>query len=180
MLTVRALTTKLVNLCVRAVVTRSGERYQAQWLGDRVTPPVENFQPQGLHFRVPVGAEHLLLAPCGETSAAVMLGAHKRSAMPKDTLAEGEGGLHYLGTYGVYLKANGEVHLGGGIAADDFVALAAKVDAGLAAIQSKFDAHTHPVSGAVPAVAGTPATTTATLTLIGTVPSTAAAKVKAT
>src|SRR6187401_3086677 len=127
MLSVRALSTKIINLCVRAVVTRSGERYQAQWLGDRITPPVENFQPQGLHFRVPVGAEHLLLAPCGETSAAVMVGAHKRSAMPKDVLAEGEGGLHYLGTYAVFVGKDGTVHLGGGIGAAEFVVLADKL-----------------------------------------------------
>jgi len=183
MINVRALATKVVNLCVRAVVTRSGERYQAQWLGDRTTPPVENFQPQGLHFRVPVGAEHLLLSPCGETSAAIMLGAHVRSGLPTDTLAEGEGGLHYLGTYGVYLKANGEVHLGGGVAATDFVALATKTEAALDKIQKAFDAHTHVVTGAVPAVTTPvviPPATQAVLVPIGDVGSVAASKVKAT
>jgi len=127
MLSIRALTTKLVNLCVRAVVTRSGTQYQAQWLGDRVTSLLENFQPQGVHFRVPVGAEHLLLAPCGEASAAVMLGAHLRSAMPTETIPEGTGGLHYLGTFGVYIDQFGTVHLVGGVAALDYVALAGKV-----------------------------------------------------
>lgn len=148
MLSVRALTTKIINLCVRAVVTRSGEQYQAQWLGDRVTPPVENFQPQGLHFRVPVGAEHLLLSPCGETSAAVMIGAHKRNAMPKDTLAEGEGGLHYLGTFCVFVAKDGTVNLGGGVAATDYVALAAKVDTAIANIVTYVNAHVHTGNGA--------------------------------
>jgi hypothetical protein len=171
MLSPRALATKIVNLCVRAVVTRSGEQYQAQWLGDRITPPVENFQPQGLHFRVPVGAEHLLLSPCGETSAAVMVGAHKRSAMPKDKIGEGEGGLHYLGTFAVFVGKDGTVHLGGGIGASDYVALAKKVDAALTTIQSTFDAHTHPAPGGA---------TSATLTLIKPLESTAASKVKAT
>jgi hypothetical protein len=69
--------------------------------------------------------------------------------------------------------------LAGGVSGHDFVALAAKVDARLAAIQSKFDAHTHVVSttGSASAQSGTAA---APASGIGTLDSTAATKVKAT
>lgn len=62
----------------------------------------------------------------------------------------------------------GGIELGASAAA--FVALADKVDAALASIQSIFDAHVHPETGA---------TTSPTATLIGTLDSVAASKVKA-
>lgn len=137
---VRQLRVKLQNLVVRGVVDRSGPRYQVRGLGDRVQPNREHFQSQGLHFRAPAGAEGILVAPVGETANAVLLGAHKRSALPTATLADGEGGLHFLGTYAVYLAADGKVHLGGGTAAADFVALAAKVATELSRVNSDFTA----------------------------------------
>lgn len=136
----RRLRVKLQNLVLRGVVTRSGPRYQVQHLGDRVHPDMELFQPQGVHFQAPVGSEGMLLAPAGETSSAVFLGAHKRSALPSATLADGEGGLHFLGTYAVYIAADGKVHLGGGTAASDFVALAAKVTTELGRVKDDFTA----------------------------------------
>ncbi len=123
----RFLRVKIQNLVQRGVVTISGERYQGTHLGGRVADDLEHFAPQGLHFRAPVGSEYLQLHPVAETANAVMVCAHDRSGLPSDTMAVGEGGLHYRGTFKVFVSADGKVHLGGGIAASDFVALAAKV-----------------------------------------------------
>lgn len=91
--------------------------------------------------------------------------------VPGAALVPGEGGLHFLGTYAVYLAADGKVHLGGGTAASDFVALAALVKARLDHIQSIFDAHIHP---------STSGTISPSVTPIGALASVAATKVKAT
>lgn len=124
---VRKLRVKLQNIVVRAVVDLPGRTYQVRHLGDRVASKIELFQTQGVHFRAPAGAQGILLAPAGETTSAVLVAA--QGTVPTATLTPGEGGLHYLGTFGVWLAADGKVHLGGGTAAADFVALAAKVSA---------------------------------------------------
>ncbi len=131
-------------LITRAKVDRSpaaGNLYQLAWLGGRVTPDVEHMQPQGLHFRAPGAAQGALLAPSADPSVAVVVGLG--GALPPDDLVEGEGGLHYLGEWRVFVDADGKVHLG---ARDpsDFVALASKVDQAIndlnTAISAGFDA----------------------------------------
>lgn len=155
MATLRSIGVQLQNLIVRGVVSRAGHKYQVKWLGDRVTPPVENFQPQGLYFRAPVGSECAAISPTGDTANAVLIGLHKRSAEPTDTIPEGAGGLHYLGTFGVYLAPDGTVHLGGGVAASDFVALAAKVTTQLNVLKAAIeDAVPVPNDGGVALQAG--------------------------
>ena len=66
-----------------------------------------------------------------------------------------------------------------GPSASDFIALSSKVDAAIAAIQSKFDAHTHPFT-AVIASGGSPvaSVTSATATPAGVQPTTASTLVK--
>lgn len=182
---IRQLRVKLQNLVVRGVIDRSGVRYQVRWFGDRVAPNREDFQSQGLHFRAPAGAECIVVCPGGETANAVLLGAHKRSAMPSATLADGEGGLHFLGTYAVYLDKNGLVHLGGGTAAADFVALAAKVATELGKISSDLTtlkAATSTGLGGVPVAGGALASAfnTSTAAVPQSHASVAATKVKAT
>lgn len=142
----RQLRVKLQNLIVRAVVDRSSDTnrrgpYQVAHFAGRAVPGVEILQPQGLHFHVPAGADGLLLAPAGETSSAVMVAAS--GATPGgEGVQPGEGGLHYLGAYKVFVNAGGEVHLGEQVA-DDFVALAGLVDARIAAIVAYINAHVH-------------------------------------
>ncbi len=130
-------------LITRAKVDRSpaaGNLYQLAWLGGRVTPDVEHMQPQGLHFRAPGAAQGALLAPSADPSVAVVVGLG--GALPPDDLVEGEGGLHYLGEWRVFVDADGKVHLG---ARDpsDFVALASLVAAELDAIRTYVNGHTH-------------------------------------
>ncbi len=122
----RRLRVKIQNLVQRGVVTVSanGNRYQGRHMGGRVADELENFQPQGLHFRVPLRAEYIQVHPAAEPANAVMLGAHVRGTLPTDAIPEGTGGLHYLGEFAVYIDEDQIVHLGGGIAAADFVALA--------------------------------------------------------
>ncbi len=123
----RFLRVKIQNLVQRGVVTLSGTRYQGTHMGGRVADELESFEPQGLHFRAPVGAEYVQLHPGAEPANALMICAHDRGGLPADELEQGEGGLHLLGTYKVFLDSDGKVHIGGGAAASDFVALAAKV-----------------------------------------------------
>lgn len=126
------------NLVTRVTVDRSGKYVQLKGLGDNVRPDVESFQPQGFYSRPPAGAVGVMVAPAGDGSAAVALGLHKRSALPT-TPNDGECGLHYLGTWKVFVAADGSVHLG---AKDpgDFVALASKVDAAISTLKTAIGA----------------------------------------
>lgn len=126
----RRLRTKIQNLVTRGIVDRPGKRYQVSGMGDDVRPEVAHLEPQGLHFRAPVGADGVVLCPAGVSESALLVCA--QGAVPSATLAPGEGGLHFLGTYAVYLDAEGKVHLGGGTAAAAFAARADKVDAFIA------------------------------------------------
>lgn len=166
---IRRLRTKLQNLIMLALVDRAGKRYQILGAGDQARPDVAYMQPQGLHFRAPAQAKGVVLCPAATPENAVLINA--QGSTPADTLAEGEGGLHYLGTFKVYCKANGEVHLAGGTAAADFVALAQKVDTAIANIRTFINTHTHSAPGGV---TGVPSP------LLGAQASTAASKVKAT
>ena len=143
----RDLYVKLQNLVRRARVDRPGVKPQVAHLGDALVPDVEHMEPQGVHFIAPSGAQGVLLSPNGVTAAAVALGLG--GAVPTDSVAAGEGGLHYLGAYKVFLKADGTLALGA-FAPSDWVALASKVDSELTSIKSDltgikaaFDAHTH-------------------------------------
>lgn len=126
----RRLRVKIQNLVQRGVVTVTGpsRRYQGKHVGGRVSDDLENFQPQGLHFRVPPGAEYVQVHPGAIQENAVMLGAHVRNTLPEDAIPEGTGGLHYLGEFAVYIDEDGVVHLGGGVSAAEFVALAPKIN----------------------------------------------------
>ncbi len=120
---------------IRGVVSRAivnsraaSKLYQVLWLDDRVSADVEYFEPQGVHFNAAGDAVGALLSPGGNKSASVLLCAS--GASPSDATAPGEGGLHYLGTYKVFCKADGTLALGA-YAPADFVALASRVNAEL-------------------------------------------------
>jgi len=150
----KRLRVKVQNLVLRAVVDRPGARYQVLHIGGRIHPDVEWFQGQGVYFAAGVGAEGILVCPSATSENAVLLAVGDRAALPPHIgLAAGEGGLHYQGTFKVFLDHNGKVQLGGGNtvghAAADFVALAAKVDAAIANIRTYINAHTHPTTATI-------------------------------
>lgn len=124
----------LRNMVTRVFVNRSGERPQVEWFGGRVTPDATVLEPQGLHFVAPAGAGGAQLAPGGDPSNAVLVGLG--GSKPADSIAEGEGGLHLLGTFKIFLAADGTLHLG---AKDpsDFVALAGPVADALQALSDR-------------------------------------------
>jgi hypothetical protein len=168
----RKLRTRLQNLVLRASVDRPGVRYQISSVGDSSRSDIEHMEPQGLHFRAPVGAEGIELRPGAVPENSVLVCA--QGDAPEDVLLPGEGGLHYLGTFKVFCKSNGEVHLAGGTGAADFVALAQKVDTAIANIRTYINAHVHPgvtTGGGVTGAVAVP---------LGAQASSAAAKVKAT
>ncbi len=99
------------NVIARCKVDRTGIKPQLTWLGGaRTTPDVEHMQPQGYHFIASADAQGVLAAPAGDPSVAVSLGLG--GPIPDGDDAPGEGGLHYLGSWRVYLAADGTIHLG--------------------------------------------------------------------
>lgn len=166
----RELLVKIQNLVRFGFVTRASVRPQVELQGGDVAPSVQVLEPQGLHFRAPVGASGMMLAPNAVSSEATLVSVG--GDVPAEALNAGEGGLHYLGAFKVFLAEDGTLHLGSKMPAD-FVALASLVDARISAIQAKFDAHVHP------GVTAGGASTSVTPTLIGPLPSVASAKLKA-
>lgn len=140
----RRLRNMLQNLITYAAVDRPGTRYQVSGVGEHVRPAVDHLEPQGLHFRAPAGARGVALQPGGVPENVVLLNA--QGTTPGDALEPGMGGLHYLGTYKVFLDEDGNVRLG----ASNASALAARadyVDARLDAIVTYINAHTHAETG---------------------------------
>jgi hypothetical protein len=150
---------KIQNMIKRVIVDRPGTTPQLKHLGDGVLPNVEHLEPQGLHFIAVAGADGVVVCPSAQTSATVALGLS--GPVPTDAIDPGEGGLHYMGTFKVFLAKDGTTHLGQKDP-DDFVAKAQlvldelnQVKQDLTDFKSKFDGHVHP------------AITTATLGLSG-------------
>jgi hypothetical protein len=140
------LLTRLRNLITRTLVDSRGSdgTYQVLWSADRVSAGVEYLEPQGVHFRPPKDALGLTISPHADRSAAVLIDA--QGTVPTDTISAGEGGLHYLGDYQVFLSSDGTLSLGAK-AATDWVALASLVDSRIDAIRSAHNTHTHPAPG---------------------------------
>jgi hypothetical protein len=127
----------LRSLINRVIVDRSGVRPQLKWLAARLSPDVEVCEPQGLHFIAPAGARGVGVALSADPAQRVALGLG--GDKPTDDDAEGEGGLHYLGTWKVFLAADGTVHLGAKTA-DDWVPLDSKIQTELARLKDELDA----------------------------------------
>lgn len=124
---------KLQNIIRRAFVDRPGVKPSLAHIGDSIAPDVEVMQPQGLYFIAPKGAQGALLAPSAVTSSAFAVGLG--GEVPTDSVQPGEGGLHYMGTFKLFLKADGTLALGA-FAPSDWIALASKVDSELTAVKS--------------------------------------------
>lgn len=147
----RALLTSIVSL---AVVDRpDGRRYQVLYGPERAASGIEHYEPQGVHFAVPGDSKGVLLSPGGVREAAVMVGAS--GAAPADSVASGEGGLHYLGEWRVFMDSDGKLHLGARDASE-WAAIASYVDARISAIVSGFNSHTHPTPSGTSSVPSTP------------------------
>lgn len=153
------------------------QRLRLSLLADEVADDVEHFQPYGLSFSPPAGAEALALTVGGTRLHTVAICAQHPGERPTETPPRC-GGLYTRKAWRVYVDADGLVHLGAQTGAE-FVALAAKVEVELQAIRDAFDGHTHAVSttGSASAQTGTAAATTDKLGQAGSV---AASKVKAT
>lgn len=146
---IRRLRVLMQNMITRVVVDRSENAgdYQVLWGGDRVTNGIEHLEPQGLHFRAAKDAGGVVVSAGGQREAGVLLVAG--GIIPNDVIGEGEGGLHYLATWRLFLRSDGTLCLGSKEPAD-WVSLASKVDseltkikADLDALKSSYDAHMH-------------------------------------
>ncbi len=136
---VRVLMMNVVQRVMANRVSADGSNCQMMGLSGRPTPDVEILQGQGVHFMMPVKAEGIAVAPAGISDNAVIVGMGDRKTLPTDSCEPGEGGLHYLGEFKVFLAADGTVSLGATEAAD-FVALASKVDAAISLLQTAIGA----------------------------------------
>ncbi len=165
-------------------------RGQSTTAADQVADDIEFVTPYGISFRPAAGAETIVWSIGGFAGHLLGMIFDRRIRL-KATLAEGEVALHIGNAgQVVHLKADGSVEVrasddaGGSVvltalgdvivtpgtdcgvflgdgAATKRVALADDVDARLADIQAKFDAHVHP------GVVAGPGSTAVTVTLIG-------------
>lgn len=183
---IRKLRVRIENAITRAVVDRgdgTGRFLQLLWAGDRVSADVEHLEPQGLHFSPPADASAVLLSPGGSRAGVIALGAGGDT--PPDTLKAGEGGLHYLGAWRVFLKEDGTLALGA-LEPDDFVALASKVDAEIDKLKADVQAIVDLLTGSstppwvVVPMDGGAALAAAAATALATVPSSAESVASAT
>lgn len=134
---VMAPTIRRVNGMVKRGVVRrvtDGARQQLLQLSlgvDEVADEVEHLQPFGLSFVPPAGAEVAALAVGGNADYILALGATSRAHRPTGA-NEGEGGLHTLDGWKVFLDDEGNVFIGGDAAgATVKVATDAQVEARL-------------------------------------------------
>lgn len=159
-----SLFSQLATLIKRVVVDLPGAAPQVLHAGGQVLPDVEYFEPQGLHFRPPKAAQGLALSPGAVVSSAVTI--NLSGPVPNTQLDPGEGGLHYLGSWKLFLAKDGTLHWGDKDPGD-WVALASKVDAELTkikadldAVRTGFAAHTHTTNATMgasdPATISTP------------------------
>lgn len=107
---------------------------------------LEMFEPVGVHFLPSLDEDVLVVAIGGAPDNRVVLGASGRGHRPTGLTDPGTGGLHLLGTFKVFLDADGTLHLGERDASD-FVTLQSLVDAEFTRI---YDAVANWIPGAVP------------------------------
>jgi hypothetical protein len=132
------------------------DRVKATWAGRRITPNVEPLFPQGVWFGVPGDARGVLFSPLGDPSRAKALvqGTGPSNVTPA---VDGEGGLHYLGAWRVWV-ADGVVILGGGPDdASELLVRADRLQTELDAIKTYLDAHVHTGVTTGPGSSGVPA-----------------------
>lgn len=138
----------LIQNVVRiATVDQASATPQVRFYSGRAQAETPHMEPQGVHFIPAAAGQGLLLSPCADPGSSVLINA--QGSVPADSVAPGEGGLHYMGSYRVFLAADGTLHLGEKDPTD-YVALASLVLAELNSVKSDFTAlkallvsHTH-------------------------------------
>lgn len=119
--------------------------------GDAAEMPI--VAPQGVAFRIPEGRKVVVVNAMADGGLPSCIGTEGRDRPTEKpgggAVPEGAGGLHYLGTWGVYLGDDGKTYLGGATSSDEYVALATKVLSELNDIRTKFDAHIHTTTATV-------------------------------
>lgn len=183
---------KILTLIARAIVDRSSDASkvpQVQIARFGKAALVDVMQPQGLYFRAPAGSEGVALNAGGMSSNAVLVSAQDRTTWPAGGgIEDGEGGLHYLGDWKVFLDADGVLHLGTD-AGEAFISRDDKIQTELKALRStlnslisKYNTHVH-ITTATPGTSATPGILDATVsqaTAPAAVGATASANVKTT
>lgn len=142
----------------RSVFSGAVDKVQSEGLDEDDIDDSPVYGPQGVAFRTPEGAEVLIAQSSSDPTLTCALGTDQRGQRPTEKpgggeVPEGCGGLHYLGTWGVYLGDDGKTYLGGAEPGDDFVAMAAAVLSELNDIRAKFDAHIHTTTATIGATA---------------------------
>lgn len=142
-----SLDSQIQNVVRLATVDQAGVAPQVRYYSGRAQSDTPSMEPQGVHFIPPASAQGILLAPNADPSVSALVCCQGK--VPGDAIQPGEGGLHLLGTFKVFLAADGTVHLGSKDPTD-FVALASKVLQELNAVKQDFTtlktaltAHTH-------------------------------------
>lgn len=182
------LKTKILTLITRVRVDRSDDsskvpQVQITRFGKAAVHDV--MQPQGLYFRAPPEAEGVLLSAGGAASNAVLVSAQDRATWPAGGgIEDGEGGLHYLGAWKVFVDKDGNLNLGTKVGASK-ISRDDKIQTELKALQSKLDAlttkHNTHVHASSCTAGGSPVqATTSQATAPAAVGATASANVKTT
>lgn len=112
----RRLRVRVDAMVARAVIERVNDtlktqRLQLTIIKDEVEDDVEHFQPYGLSFVPPEGAEALALAVGGARSHTIAICAQHPDKRPKNGAA-GTGGLYTDGSWRVFIDASGNVLIG--------------------------------------------------------------------
>ncbi len=159
----RGVAVSLANLIKGGDVKRSYfdgavHKVQATMLDPDDVDTMPVYGDQGVAFRMPVDAEVLVAHAMADAGLGTVIGTSQRGKRPTEKpgggeAPEGAGGLHFLGTWAVYIGDDGKTYLGGATSADEFVALATKVLNELNDIRTKFDAHIHVTTATVGASA---------------------------
>lgn len=142
-----SLDSQIQNVVRLATVDQPGVAPQVRFFSGRAQSDTPSMEPQGVHFIVPAEAQGLLLSPNADPSLSAVVCAQGK--VPGDSITPGEGGLHLLGTFKVFLAKDGSVHLGEKDPTD-FVALASlvldelqKVKADFSTLKTALTSHTH-------------------------------------
>lgn len=93
------------------------DEIQATMLDDDDVDDMPVYGPQGVAFRMPEGAEVMVVHAMGDAAIPACIGTNQRAARPTEKpgggeVPEGAGGLHVLGSWRVYCDDAGYIYVG--------------------------------------------------------------------